>query len=106
MTKAAVVDTPTLLRLAKDGVKRDLNRQLDVAMLREFADPKGYHVLSPMIIHEHRAGEQYDPHLRCRALIKIKDQAEPERAIFDVMIGRYEELDKAPLVHAREGAER
>lgn len=87
-----VCSTPMLRKINQHSVEMDYNRCLQQDVLDEELDPVGLHIISPIMIHEHRNGVVVDPHLRAWVYMKIKDQEEPERVILDMEMGAYDKL--------------
>lgn len=80
-----MVSTPRLMTINGESIEEGFNRILDPQMLREAADPLGFHILAPM-------GKLTTPHLRCWAFLKILNRDTPERALIDLKYATFTEL--------------
>jgi hypothetical protein len=53
-------------------------------------DPDGEHVLTALVVLDHRSGEECDPFIRCRALLKVvNSDNEVEQSHLDVDLWQY-----------------
>jgi hypothetical protein len=69
------------------------NRQLSPDAVNDIVDEGGVHLVSSVMVHEHRAGRACEPHLRCRLLIKAAGSLEPVEAWLDVDIESFAALE-------------
>jgi len=87
-----IVSTDQLYTLVRSAKRRGYNRQIDLGRLRESVDPSGIHVLKDWMLHEHKAGVQCEPHVRCEVYIKVADRMEPATAWLDVELEQFNRL--------------
>ena len=86
-------DTPTLMRLIREGNERGYNRRLDPAEIERIADPDGKHVVTFTMGHEHIAGEISEPHVRMVFFLKEIGVDEPRtRLTMDLNWNNYNAL--------------
>jgi ferredoxin len=95
-----VATTNILADLIVNASKRGYNRQLDLKKFEAVADPEGFHILSGMLIHEHKHGVACEPHMRCRVLVKVKDSMDPVEAWLDVEMSRFNKLPTNEQIQA------
>jgi hypothetical protein len=89
-----VVDTKTLKRLNDLSVAKDYNRNLSDEFFRR-ADPRGQHVLSVLMIHEHAQMRPVAPHYRCLVLAKLRRRHRPASVVLDLPISAFDSLRDA-----------
>jgi hypothetical protein len=75
-----ILSTAQLIMLNDRAIKNGYNKSLDPDTLERLADPAGLHMLIQLMVHEHKHGQPTEPHLRCRVLVKERDQALPNPA--------------------------
>lgn len=92
-------DTPNLLRIMQAGRLEEYNRVTDPA-IDEMLDPEGAHLVTFSMVHEHKAGEQVDPHMRATFMLKFKDSMEPRDAIIDMSMEDFRTLDVSEMAEA------
>jgi hypothetical protein len=80
---ARVADTATLARLAHRADEKNYNRKIDWTVL-VLLDPKGFHVIKPIVTHHHAAGKEVAPHVRCMVLCKFSDDDQPHEVWLDI----------------------
>ena len=89
--KPRIAGTPELRILARNGREAGYNRQLPTEII-ETLDPEGIHVIEPLMVHEHAAGEPTEPHLRCQIYMKEQDSIQPRLAVVDFVSADVEAL--------------
>jgi len=81
-----VIDTSTLLELARAAERHDFNRQLDVEALEPDLDPKGFHVMYFRMLHN-------DSEWRTMWYVKLKDREDPIDVALDVSFEDWPEVE-------------
>lgn len=77
--------TRALRRLNEVAIANNYNRALTDDLIAR-ADPDGWHVLTPVLLHEHAAGVSVAPHMRCQVLVAVKGDNLPALAWIDVTL--------------------
>jgi hypothetical protein len=78
-------NTTDLLHLNGEARRLGLNRQLDPDALDRLVDPGGWHVLSPVLVHD-------DDHVRCAVYVKLVNQEVPAMGFLDVTLDQFNGL--------------
>lgn len=76
-------NTSNLVRIVQAGIAEGFNRTI-LPDWCEFLDPKGEHVVTFAMMHEHKGGQSTDPHMRVALLTKVLDQDEPVEILLDM----------------------
>lgn len=96
-TTAKVVTAPMLDALNRTAAKKHYNRQITDEAIASL-DPNGFHIIDPVMIHEHAGGEPVAPHLRCTVLMKFKDSQEPQYTTLDIPFDVFDTLPSADIL--------
>lgn len=78
------------------------NRTIPQGVIDQLPDDK-FFIVTPLLVHEHRAGQVCDPHMRCRIYAGPEAEAQHGWMLLDIEMGMYElipvfehESDPAP----------
>lgn len=93
-------NTDNLVRIMQAGREIGFNRQAP-ADYQEFLDPKGEHVVSFAMVHEHIGGQSTDPHMRVALLTKTLDSDDPVEILMDMSM---EDFDTFTVTNNRKDA--
>jgi hypothetical protein len=88
------VDTKGLKRLNDLSIARGYNRNLSDEFFEE-ADPRGTHILSVLMIHEHAWMRPVAPHYRCMVLAKLRHCRRPTFVVLDLPMSAFDSLRDA-----------
>lgn len=91
---AKVCTTQQLREAHVEADRRNYNRRLNDEALQDL-DENGVHILSLALIHEHAAFKSVEPHARCFALLKMKDEMRPLQVYLDIPFEHYNEWVEA-----------
>ena len=93
-------NTANLIRIMEAGRETGFNRQVREDW-QEFLDPKGEHVVSFAMVHEHIGGQSTDPHMRVALLTKTLDSNDPVEILMDMSM---EDFDTFTVTNNRKDA--
>lgn len=85
--------TEQMLRIGLSSVLAEHPLRGDVPL-----HPGGKHVLTALVVLDHRGGEPCDPFIRCRVILVGWDGEPIEQSHLDVDVHLYAELEPAPGV--------
>jgi hypothetical protein len=97
--KVTHTDTDNLIRIMEAGRAMQYNRVTDPE-LDDMLDPKGTHLVSFSMVHEHIGGVEVEPHMRAIFMLKFKDDLEPHDAIIDMSMDDFKTLDVNEMAEA------
>jgi hypothetical protein len=89
-----VANTQQIVELNNTARERGYNRTLDDEFIKQL-EPQGWHMCDFELLHEFKAGEPTEPHIRGRWLFRKSDMAtsdEPTFAFIDMDIDQYTSL--------------
>ena len=89
-----MVDTNGLKRLNDLSISKDYNRNLSDTFF-ENVDPRGTHILSILMVHEHAQMRPVAPHYRCMLLAKMRRRRNPVTLVLDLPIDTFRSLKDA-----------
>lgn len=89
-----IASTKALAELNNLSIAKGYNRNLSDQFFLN-ADPKGTHVLSVLMIHEHSQMRPVPPHFRCLVLAKMQGKRSPTPVILDLPIQSFHSLQEA-----------
>lgn len=95
MSDTRVASATQVMEMAREGKKHNLNRQLDVKLLRATLDPNKVAVISILLFGHNMDDNRRPLHHRVQGLLPVKGQSEPLEVIFDVLGEQYDKLTKA-----------
>lgn len=87
-----IANTRQMLEINQHAADDGYNQYVDPKMLSEIIDPDGLHVLTDVMVHEHKQGVLVDPHLRCIVMIKARGTTQPYQALLDVEFDAFNAL--------------
>lgn len=91
-------NTENLTRIMQAGREEEYNRTV-AEDWQEFLDPKGEHVVSFAMVHEHKGGQSTDPHMRVMLLTKVLDSEDPVEIMLDMSMA---DFDTFTVTNAKE----
>ncbi len=89
-----IASTKALTKLNDLSIAKGYNRNLSDQFFLD-ADPKGTHVLSVLMIHEHAQMRPVPPHFRCMVLAKMQGKRTPTPVILDIPMQSFHSLQEA-----------
>ncbi len=89
-----IASTKALAQLNILSVAKGYNRNLSDQFFLD-ADPKGIHVLSVLMIHEHAEMRPVPLHFRCMVLAKMQGKRTPTPVILDIPMQSFHALQEA-----------
>jgi hypothetical protein len=96
MTTLTAMNTSTLIKLAKEGNQKDLNRRLSVDHLSDNLDPDGIHIVASSMVESDGAI------IRAQVLMKMQGQEEPAEGWLDMTIERFNKLAQITVPDSEE----
>jgi hypothetical protein len=95
-------NTPNLVRIMQAGRAEEFNRTVGEDY-ENTLDPKGEHVVSFAMVHEHKGGQSVDPHMRVALLTKMEGTEEPSEVLMDMSMADYDSFTVSELTVTKDG---